>query len=51
MDATNRDSLIPFICIGTSDRDTLEAAFSSGESVVDFQLIAEFETECLYQLE
>lgn len=51
MVATNRDSLIPFIWIGTSDRGTLEAAFRADESVADFQLIAGFETECLYQLE
>ncbi|MFH5800411.1 helix-turn-helix domain-containing protein [Haladaptatus sp. CMAA 1911] len=49
--ATNSDSLMPFIWITTSDQTTLEEAFTADESVAEFQLIADFETEYLYQLE
>lgn len=51
MVATNNDSLMPFLWIGTTDRTTLEEAFTADESVADFQLIAAFDTDCLYQLE
>ncbi|WP_458191145.1 helix-turn-helix domain-containing protein [Haladaptatus sp. NG-WS-4] len=49
--ATNPDSLMPFIWITTSYRSLLEEAFTADESVAEFQLIADFETEYLYQLE
>ncbi|SIR96366.1 hypothetical protein SAMN05421858_4789 [Haladaptatus litoreus] len=49
--ATNPDSLMPFIWITTSDQSLLEEAFTADESVAEFQLIADFETEYLYQLE
>lgn len=42
---------MPFIWITTTDRTALEEAFAADESVAEFQLIADFETEYLYQLE
>nr|WP_083252588.1 trypsin-like peptidase domain-containing protein [Haladaptatus sp. W1] len=40
-----------FIWADVPDRAPLEAAFSKDDSVAAFQLIGEFETDCLYQLE
>ena len=51
MVATNQDSLMPFIWIETDNRTAIEDALIEDESVADFQLIADFESECLYQLE
>ncbi|WP_266082027.1 helix-turn-helix domain-containing protein [Haladaptatus caseinilyticus] len=51
MVATNRDSLMPFAWIETDERTAIEEALTNDESVADFQLIAELDTECLYQLE
>lgn len=51
MVATNHDTLMPFIWIDSSDPTRLETAFRADESVAEFQRIAEFKTDCLYQLE
>jgi predicted DNA binding protein len=51
MVATHQDCLMPYIWIGTTDRARLEEALTADESVADFHLIAEFDTDCLYQLE
>ncbi|WP_231188300.1 helix-turn-helix domain-containing protein [Haladaptatus sp. DYF46] len=50
MVAMNRDTLMPFIWIDSSDLIRLETAFRADESVAEFERIADFETDCLYQL-
>ncbi|GAA0229779.1 helix-turn-helix domain-containing protein [Haladaptatus pallidirubidus] len=49
--AYNQNRLMPFVWAGTSDRETVESAYLTDESVSAFQFVAEFDTECLYQLE
>ncbi|GAA0254092.1 helix-turn-helix domain-containing protein [Haladaptatus pallidirubidus] len=51
MAATNQDILMPFMWIETEDRLALEDALTDDDSVADFQLIADLETDFLYQLE
>ncbi|WP_458191032.1 helix-turn-helix domain-containing protein [Haladaptatus sp. NG-WS-4] len=48
--ATDRDGLMPFIWFTTDDCLALEHALTDDDSVTDFQLIADFETDSLYQL-
>ncbi|WP_266082524.1 helix-turn-helix domain-containing protein [Haladaptatus caseinilyticus] len=47
---TDRDGLMPFIWFNTDDSLALECALTDDDSVTDFHLIADFETESLYQL-
>ena len=49
--ATNQDSLMPFMRIETTDRVRLEEAFAIDDSVDGFELIATFETDCLYKFD
>ncbi|WP_266077905.1 helix-turn-helix domain-containing protein [Haladaptatus caseinilyticus] len=49
--AHSRNRLLPFVWVETTDPEAVESAFDLDESVNDFQLIAEFDAECLYQLE
>ncbi|WP_049970146.1 helix-turn-helix domain-containing protein [Haladaptatus cibarius] len=49
--AHSRNRLLPFVWAGTSDHEAVESALLTDDSVRNFQLIAEFDTECLYQLE
>ncbi|WP_227379691.1 helix-turn-helix domain-containing protein [Haladaptatus halobius] len=51
MVATTQDSLMPFMRIETTDCARLESAFATDDSVADFERIADFDTDCLYQLE
>ncbi|GAA0229151.1 helix-turn-helix domain-containing protein [Haladaptatus pallidirubidus] len=51
MVAYNYDSLLPFIWVGTDNRDAIERAFAEDETVAGFQLVGEFDTDCLYRLE
>lgn len=51
MVATNRESLMPLTWIQTDDRTAIEEALTEDDSVTDFQLIADLDAECLYQLE
>lgn len=50
MVATNRDCLMPFVHIGTTDSG-LDEALTADDSVADFERIATSERDCLYQLE
>ncbi len=47
----NSDNLLPFIWVGTDNREEIERAFAEDETVADFQLVGEFDTDCLYRLE
>ncbi|WP_458187539.1 helix-turn-helix domain-containing protein [Haladaptatus sp. NG-WS-4] len=47
----NHDSLMPYIWVGTGDRDVIERAFAADETVASYQLVGEFDTDCLYRLE
>lgn len=49
--AYNRNHLMPFVWVGTDNRQEIELAFDADRSVRDFQLIGAFDTECLYRLE
>ncbi|MFH5799240.1 helix-turn-helix domain-containing protein [Haladaptatus sp. CMAA 1911] len=49
--AYNRNHLMPFVWVGTDSQQAIETAFSADETVRDFQLVAAFDTECLYRLE
>ncbi|GKZ14729.1 helix-turn-helix domain-containing protein [Haladaptatus sp. T7] len=49
--ATNDEFLLSFLRFDSPERATLEAMFAEDDSVVDFRLIAEFESDCLYQFE
>ena len=49
--AIGRDGLLPFVWFNTDDRRALERALTDDDSVTDFHLIADFETDSLYQLE
>ncbi len=49
--ACNRNQFMPFVWAGTDDRQEVETAFEADESVRDFQLVGEFDTESLYRLE
>ena len=51
MVATNHKVLMPLVWIDSPDRISLEATLADDDSVADFQLVANFETDCLYQLE
>lgn len=48
--ATSDGRLMPFIWVDGTDRTAIEEAFTTDDTVADFQLIAEFDTDCLYQL-
>ncbi|ODR81444.1 DNA-binding protein [Haladaptatus sp. W1] len=49
--AYNHNHLMPFVWVGTDNRQGIETALTADESVRDFQLVGEFDTECLYRLE
>ncbi|WP_266082430.1 helix-turn-helix domain-containing protein [Haladaptatus caseinilyticus] len=51
MVATNQKSLMPLMWVDAPDRPTLETAFAADDSVAGYHMIADFETEYLYQLE
>lgn len=46
--ATNHDRVLPFVWIGNGNRDEIEDSFEDDHTVDDFDLIAEFDDECLY---
>lgn len=49
--AHNQNHFMPFVWVGSGNRQDIEAAFAADESVRDFQLVGAFDTECLYRLE
>lgn len=49
--ASKEDLILPFVWVRTGKRDEIEDAFGDDDTVDDFQLVAEFDDEYLYQLE
>lgn len=49
--AYDRNLLTLFVWVASSDREAVESAFDTDESVGEFQLIDDFDTRLLYQLD
>lgn len=47
----NHDSRLPYIWVETEKREAIEQAFTDDDTVVDFQLLSDVNTACLYRLE
>ena len=47
---TDAESLMPYIWVHSVDRTAIEDAFDADDTVADYQLIAEFDDDCLYRL-